>query len=78
MLTKYHQLSSSLKVRQVWITKFPGANPPHVKTIMCNVNKLQKTDSNHNLPHCYQSQQKGGIRKNQLTDMIHILIRKFF
>ena len=42
MVKKFHQLSSSLKVRQPWITKYLGVNPPTAKTMMTNVNKFQK------------------------------------
>ena len=32
MVKKNHQLSSSLKVQQAWITKYPGQKPPPAET----------------------------------------------
>ena len=63
MLTKNHRLSSSLKARQAWITKYLGVNPSPDKTIMGHVNSI------NNLPHAVTKVNKRvELTKNQLTD----------
>ena len=41
MMTNYRHISSSVKVRQTWLTKYPGINSSPAKTNMANVKIFQ-------------------------------------
>ena len=71
MVTKYHQLSSSLKVQKACMWNYPSENLPTHRTILSNVKKFQKTCSIHNLPHVVTKVNlRVELAKNHLTDLI--------
>jgi hypothetical protein len=74
MVTKYHRLSSSLKVQQAWTKKYPGENPPSHNTILANVKKFKETGSIQDLPHIVNKvNTQRELAKKELTDLIHRL-----